>query len=306
MHGSEIDVLLAQARDEGRFDSSGSFTVLLRQAQNHAGKDFARLYPGGYLLKAVQCAVAAGCQDVHIVCSRSRATVRMLGPGPSRVGGRLLEALRSPLSISKQDPLGHLAICILAALAQGASRVEWCCFDGLHGEMLAVTQETVDLKPLPTHQWKGKGKTGFALHVHRDASRLAPELHMLKSRCGYCPVSLFLNRKQMRGTAWLEYRSPAEKSRWFEDFVAPGFRVAERYLYKQKSPTPAQTLGLPAVDPLRYGLFDSGPVRAGWQPGGRKVFLGLELVPPRAPSGAIAWAIEMVGKSRINCLVRFL
>jgi len=295
MQESEIETLLAQARAEGRFDSSGSFTVLLRRAQNHAGKDFARLYPGGYLLKAVQCAVAAGCQDIRIQCVPTLATVQMLGPGPARVGSRILEALQNPLSFKSQDPMGHLAMCILAALAQGASRVEWSCFDGQQGEVLTVNQDTVDLKTLP----QKSGPTGFTLTVHREAAKLPSELHMLQSRCGFCPVSLTLNRKQLRGAAWLENRPPT-MSDWYKGYAQPGFRLAECYLYRGKSVARNQSLGLPAFGKARYFAVDKEPFQFGWAPRDQKVFLGLNIHSPLLPTGAIAFPIEMAGKSRVT------
>lgn len=299
MQESEIDVLLAQAREEGRFDSSGRFTVLLRRAQNHAGKDFSSLYPGGYLLRAVQCAVSAGCQDIRIECLSSRATVQMVGAGPTQVGTRLLQALESPLSFRKQDPMGHLAICILAALAQGASRIEWSCFDGQRGEMLIVSQDTVDLRTLQRQQWKGKERSGFLLTVHRDASKTPLEMHLLQSRCGFCPVSLTLNGKQMRGTAWHEQR-PLIVSDWYKGYAQPGFRLAERYLYYPKSVPRSQTLGFPAFKKARYGSLDSGPVKRNWFPRAQNVFLGSKLQLEGSLAGAIALPIEMQGKSRVT------
>lgn len=141
------DVHLEELRRGGRLESSGRFTLNSAAARRKLGH-FA-LGRAGYLLKAVQAAVAMGSSDVRVGVGARNVTVRCAGgqlPEPEAVRQAIFDPLEQP-----DSALRHLALALNAALALDPQEVTWT--DAARKTRLRITPEGVEMESCRGGGW---------------------------------------------------------------------------------------------------------------------------------------------------------
>lgn len=258
MSESRLESFLAHARQEGTLDSSGTFTVQLRQLALKLGRDLIARHEGAYLLKVIQAGVAAGSEHISIRTDRKHLIVSFGGQGPSRIGTRLASAIVNPGTRKDADPLKHLALGLLSALASGATRLDWCCYNGQVGERLSIKEETIEIVELSDSPFSGAQKSGYLLRVERSSKLAAAESAITLERCGYCPVPLQLNGQKIDGRGWLT--EPERPSNWLRHRLPSTFRLAETYLTSSAKKRHSSALSLPPAE-LRKARYRDSALR---------------------------------------------
>ncbi|MBI3926328.1 MAG: hypothetical protein HY319_12375 [Armatimonadetes bacterium] len=212
----EVQALLVELGAGGTLDSSGRFTLRLEQALprlRHYRLPGARLYP----LKLAQAAIASGAR-------RLRASIDAFGvvlehdgeplepKEMSELFGYLLDGRRLP----ELRALRHLAAGIHAATATGARRIDLSTRRGTglwapDSSFRWIAQET-DLGDFTTRftlAWTlEQVARGWLRQARTSLTRLAwtgfleEEARVLEERCGFCPVPVELNGRQL--SRWRE------------------------------------------------------------------------------------------------------
>ena len=191
----QIDALLAQQRADGTLDSAGAFTMDVTRARVKLAR-FRLGEPGAYLLKLIQAGVLARCRKIEIWLD-GQLRIRYLGIDLSRLSGSasggaldaLTRGLADPLSLPPDSAAACLASGILAGQL-GKQKLEWT---DTSGATLGIRDGEVELE-------SREGVVGAEPEATLTLSGLGGcwvEHKTLTSRCGYCPVPIWVNGSRL-------------------------------------------------------------------------------------------------------------
>ena len=190
----DLETLLAQARHEGRVDSSGSFTLDLWGAQRKF-REFLLSDPYRYILRLVRSAVFSGADSV--TGSIGHDSVKLFFPSLP-LKGEQLPTLLDRLLGAHGDAGRELAVGLNSLLALEPQKVELLLATGDGAHLLRLTPESEgELHHLP----ENRGPMGTYLNVQRSGGSLLKRLgepqesQLLRELCRFCPIPLKINGK---------------------------------------------------------------------------------------------------------------
>ncbi|MBI3928507.1 MAG: hypothetical protein HY319_23395 [Armatimonadetes bacterium] len=199
---------LEQARERGRIDSSGSFSLDLTGAYRKLAR-FQLPDPDGYLLKLLQAGVASGCREAWITLGANRLECRFPMARRTPDPDTLLEHLRAS-DAGGDEVLDSLRLGILNSLYREPCNLVYTVWQGKEGQALLLDpqQERAVRTPRPGTTvselgWSFEMMPGRAGMDFWEKLRLNLGLrtgaHRLLSEQGrLCPVPLFLDHFSVR------------------------------------------------------------------------------------------------------------
>lgn len=214
MAESELGPFLKKHQRAGEHDSSGTLTLERARAARllveHTLED-----PALAVLWVVQAAVASGASKLRFHIHRNLLSLRLVKPELSEVPLKSPESyLGGPQAVSH----GRLALALRAWSQQGLTRAECRWFVGG-----AVWMEITDLDtPLPARP-EGRLDLGIRLHRKVKKSQVEREIMVLRERCRFCPVQIWVNEDVVQSANYGARRGQAKS------LLPADFHLAEYY-----------------------------------------------------------------------------
>ena len=200
-----LDQFLAELESEGIRDSRGAFTVDAALARRKMST-YQLPDPAAYALKLVQAAVAAKAPTLTVIAGRDELT--MAFPccstelaSPSIVGGAVLRVSSLPRS-----PLRHLAICLNAACAIGASEIRWETPAGT----LLMTKDSLSQVAHTSEQLRLVIRRKRSLLQWFWGTLFVEELRSLSDHCLYAPLRLSIDGLDLERPVWCRFAGPVD------------------------------------------------------------------------------------------------
>jgi len=193
-----LEALLTQ----GRVESSGVFTLAVKQAHLKLGK-FQHVNPAFYLLKAVQGAVAAGSPSVHVKLGRRDVRVEF---SPS-LGPELLRGLPDRLigmQMGQKDALDHLVMASSAAQSLAPSCLGWIYSSPVEGFSVRIEADSFETRVAPP----SPGPPRIVFYMRRKGglldqlTQLTSEHNSVGERFALCPIPVYLDGRVINGERW--------------------------------------------------------------------------------------------------------
>jgi hypothetical protein len=195
-----LDQFLAELESEGIRDSKGGFKVdaalARRKMSTYQLRD-----PAAYVLKLVQAAVAAKAPTLTVIAGRDELT--MAFPccceelaSPSIVGGAVLR-----VASLARSPLRHLAVCLNAACAIGASEIRW----ETPGGTLLMTADSVSQVAHSSEQLRLVVRRKRSLLKWFFGTLFVEELRSLSDHCLYAPLHLNIDGLDLERPVWCRF-----------------------------------------------------------------------------------------------------
>lgn len=193
-----LEALLTQ----GRVESSGVFTLAVKQAHLKLGK-FQHVNPAFYLLKAVQGAVAAGSPAVHVKLGRRDVRVEF---SPS-LGPELLRGLPDRLigmQMGQKDALDHLVMASSAAQSLSPACLGWIYSSPTEGFSVKIEADSFETRVAPP----APGPPKIVFYMRRKGglldqlAQLTSEHNSVGERFALCPIPVYLDSRVVNGERW--------------------------------------------------------------------------------------------------------
>lgn len=250
----DLETLLAQARQEGRVDSSGSFTLDLWGAQRKF-REYLLSDPYRYILRIVRAAVFSGADS--LVANVAHDKVSIFFP-TLPVSAAQLPSLLDRLLGAHGDPARELAVSINSLLSMEPAKVELLLASGEGSYLLRLAPDSPgELSSLP----EDRHARGTYLNVHRSGGNLFKRLgepresQLLRELCRFCPIPLKLNGKLVQ-TPYGRPRGPSRIALIREEDVvhlSPRWYLPATYFWKNHHAIEYRYYG--AEKPDRIGLL---------------------------------------------------
>lgn len=201
---SELDAFLEQARQSGRVESTGRFTLDFARASQQLAR-YQTADRAFFLLKLIQTGVVGGAQLVTLRLSPTEIDVRLFGRDLVELDTReVLEAFTSPSKVlGEESASAFLSQGLNAALSLEPEKVDWSVWNYRLRERLTLTSSGSKLerlsrrpwkRPLPGYRFRLVRKPpppkGFWERLRERISVSVDEFHGLYHRLGYCPVTV--------------------------------------------------------------------------------------------------------------------
>lgn len=205
---------IAQWQGEGRFDSSGAFTLDPRRERQKLGR-YALAGPHDYLLKLVQAANLMKADEVQFYLDKSEILVTYFG-GLDVGAGSLCAILNGERPLPSRGPLRALGLALQDVLLRSAMALVWTgpdatvnCLPGQEARLSAAGGQT---------DWTYRL---LLLRTRQAANQtLAREREELRGRCAFSSSRVLVNRQVLRPTYPCE-TGPADR------FLTKGFVLGE-------------------------------------------------------------------------------
>lgn len=208
----ELADLVRNLSSEGRFDSTGGFTLDLSHAVEKLKKYQLEDRASHYILKLVQCAVASGASAIHLNSNSHRVSLRM---DAVSIPAEELQNLFSYILVGRKEHhkrnLRALAVGINSAIGVGAREISLTSWNGQNGVRQIWTQAGPSQRPfqgsgpafvefLLTRSFKDK-RSLWALTANSDIldlllrkrSAMDKEQAAVYDHCRLCPVPITMN-----------------------------------------------------------------------------------------------------------------
>lgn len=191
---------LQQQSSDGQLESSGSFTLVWKKAQEKL-RQFQLESPAHYVLKLVQAAVSAGAPRVDFrIGAKELYCYFCLGTNSSELAlDSVAAALATPPA--EECPLRHLIVGLNASFMGNPQDILWGVWDHLEGDAILFAQDQSDQHTGLPHPLPKVARAGEKLYVFRltrpKRAGSAEEHALLVERCGYSPVPIYVDSKMV-------------------------------------------------------------------------------------------------------------
>lgn len=242
MGRDELDSLLRARRAEGRWESSGQFTIDLGQARQKLAR-YQLEQPAYYLQKILQGLV--GLSPGSIVVRLGRRDI-LLEAGPVSPG--VLDTLRPALAdpTGAEDWVRDLAVGLMTSSSAGISEAEVTGYADGSGSILRISQEVTQerLDPVPEssrlYVRLERGEPQSLVERMFGWAGWSDEHHILSKAFTYTPVPVTLDGRSLQAPELGAPRGPSCI------FGQPDFHLGERFVYDAELP-PGGALAAPTL-----------------------------------------------------------